>query len=218
MGRPGVEYFRRLTLRSRLWQAEPSPVAARLVPCVRSVRRRSIKLYTFLRDTASWEVQGAPPRNQAAEEIVQHIRQCGAGGSNIIEGHTGDVFVRQVSQNGKALCWCLHRRTRAMDRPRRSCRNRPRHEPLKLKALLACSRILNSKRDQSVEPYWLGWSSYSFERPRLFGFALISSNIQLFRTFLVTTRGQGKTIRRTALSFDAVTLARGHLRSGSGGR
>jgi len=43
--------------------------------------------------------QRRAPTPQAAEEILQHIRQCGSGSSNIAEGHTGDIFVAANSRN-----------------------------------------------------------------------------------------------------------------------
>lgn len=43
------------------------------------------------------------PAWPGAEEIVQHICQCGAGGSNILEGHTGDVFVANSGKMAQQL-------------------------------------------------------------------------------------------------------------------
>ena len=48
----------------------------------------------------------------SAEEIVQHIRHCGAGGSNTIEGHTGDIFVaaksRKMAKYFAGVCIAEH--------------------------------------------------------------------------------------------------------------
>ena len=48
----------------------------------------------------------------SAEEIVQHIRHCGAGNSNITEGHTGDIFVaaksRKMAKHIAGVCIAKH--------------------------------------------------------------------------------------------------------------
>ena len=52
------------------------------------------------------------PAKPAAEEIVQHIRHCGAGNSNITEGHTGDIFVaaksRKMAKHIAGVCIAEH--------------------------------------------------------------------------------------------------------------
>jgi len=57
---------------------------------------------------------GGPGRGPAwpcAEEIIQHIRQRSAAGSNIIEGHTGDIFVaksRNMAKRFTGICIAEH--------------------------------------------------------------------------------------------------------------
>jgi hypothetical protein len=94
----------------RLWQ-----VVTRSPPgfCPASVSREGVRLNSrFSRATPRSRGPRRGPANQAAEEIVQHIRQCRAGGSNIIEGHTGDVFVaaksRKMAKHVAGVCIAEH--------------------------------------------------------------------------------------------------------------
>ena len=97
--------------------ASPAPEPTHFLGCQREAARCPVSLdggqlnSRFPRATPRVGPRRAPAK-PAAEEIVHHIRQCGAGGSSITEGHTGDIFVaaksRKMAKHIAGVCIAEH--------------------------------------------------------------------------------------------------------------